>query len=216
MPREQVYTRECVSVVSPEGKVFNDYWDLDELESHLKELSPQDSKVINDYIKGIRVLSREDFMGRAMYGNRLDLFKAILKILPLYKLINPTMEQYASRFTDPFLGRSFLLLEYPIPIMPFLMHVAKHAYGYRQDVAWPVGGALKFSRSMENRYKELDDDVHYKSKVERILTRGDRAAGVRLEDGSEHAADMVISDADGRKTILDMLEGRNADDHVKE
>ncbi|MBN2027685.1 MAG: NAD(P)/FAD-dependent oxidoreductase [Actinobacteria bacterium] len=215
MPREQVYTRECVSVVSPEGKMFNDYWDPDELESHLKELSPRDAEPIEDYIKGIRVFAREDFMGRAMYGGKVDMLKAAVKLLPTYKLLTPTMEKYAARFTDPFLRRAFPLLEYSQPVMPFMLHVAKHAYGYRRDIAWPVGGALEFSRSIAGRYEDLGGEIYYKSRVEKILTEGDRAVGVRLEDGSEHRADIVISNADGRKTILDMLGGRYIDDRVR-
>ncbi len=42
MPRELVYTNDCVSVVSPEGKLFQDYYDTEKLERHLKELSAQD------------------------------------------------------------------------------------------------------------------------------------------------------------------------------
>jgi phytoene dehydrogenase-like protein len=214
MPREQVYTRECVSVVSPEGKTFNDYWDPDELESHLKELAPRDAGAIEDYIKGIRVFAREDYMGRAMYGGKTDLLRAVYKMLPAYKLFTPTMEKYATRFSDPFLRRAFPLLEYSTPIMPFLLHVAKHAYGYRRDIAWPIGGALEFSRSIARRYEELGGEIHYKSKVEKILVEGDKAVGVKLEDGSEHKADIVISNADGRKTILDMLDGRYIDDRI--
>jgi phytoene dehydrogenase-like protein len=195
--------------------VFNDYWDPDELEGHLKELSPGDAKAIDDYIKGIKVFAKEDFMGKAMYGGKADMLKAVFKMLPAFKLLTPTMEKYAARFTDPFLRRAFPLLEYSMPIMPFMMHVAKHAYGYRRDIAWPVGGALEFSRSIAERYEELGGEIHYKSRVERILTEGDRAVGVRLEDGSEHKADIVISNADGRKTILDMLGGRYIDDRIR-
>jgi phytoene dehydrogenase-like protein len=215
MPREQAYTRECVSVVSPEGKMFNDYWDPEKLEGHLKELSPHDAKAIDDYVKGIMVFAREDFMGKAMYGSKVDLAKAVFKMAPAYKLLRLTMEQYAAKFTDPFLRRAFPMLEYSMPIMPFLLHVAKHAYGYRKDIAWPVGGALEFSRSIAKRYEQLGGELHYRSKVEKISTEGNRAVGVKLEDGSEHRADIVISNADGRKTILNMLEGRYIDDHIR-
>jgi phytoene dehydrogenase-like protein len=68
---------------------------------------------------------------------------------------------------------------------------------------------------MEKRYKEMGGEVHYSSKVERILTENGRAVGVRLADGTEHRADIVISDADGRKTIMDMLEGRFVDAKVR-
>jgi hypothetical protein len=37
--------------------------------------------------------------------------------------------------------------------------------------------------------------------------KDDNAVGARLADGSEHRRDIVISAADGRTTILDMLDG---------
>ena len=37
---------------------------------------------------------------------------------------------------------------------------------------------------------------------------GDRAAGVRLTDGSIYEAERVISTADGKSTIFHMLDGR--------
>jgi phytoene dehydrogenase-like protein len=52
--------------------------------------------------------------------------------------------------------------------------------------------------------------------VEKILVEGDRAVGVRLEDGTEYRADYVISAADGRTTIFDMLEGRYVDDKTRQ
>ena len=48
------------------------------------------------------------------------------------------------------------------------------------------------------------------------MPRHDRAVGVRLEDGSEHRADIVISAADGRGTIFDLLRGEFVDRHTKD
>lgn len=42
----------------------------------------------------------------------------------------------------------------------------------------------------------------------KILTEDHRASGVELEDGTRHMADFVVSDADGRKTIREMLGGQ--------
>jgi phytoene dehydrogenase-like protein len=58
--------------------------------------------------------------------------------------------------------------------------------------------------------------VRYRQKVAKILTEGGRAVGVRLEDGSEQRADIVISNADGRKTIMNMLDGRYADERIRQ
>jgi phytoene dehydrogenase-like protein len=78
-----------------------------------------------------------------------------------------------------------------------------------------VGGSLEFARSIEKRYRELGGVIHYRQKVEKILTEDGRAVGVKLADGSEHRADIVISDADGRRTILNLLEGKYLDERIR-
>lgn len=215
MPRNMVYTQDCVSVASPDGRVFHDYYDLDKLEHHLKELSPADAKLIEDYIKGIQVFARKDFWGELMLGTWGGKVGMLPGMLPVLKWLKPTMQQVADRFSDPFLKRAFPLLEYSFPTMPFLLHLVKHGYGYTRDIAWPVGGSLEFARSIEKRYKELGGEVHYSQKVDQILTENDRAVGIKLGDGSEQRADMVISNADGRKTIMNMLGGRYIDERIK-
>jgi phytoene dehydrogenase-like protein len=39
--------------------------------------------------------------------------------------------------------------------------------------------------------------------------------GIKLTDGSEHRADIIISNADGRKTIFDMLDGKYINETVR-
>ena len=64
---------------------------------------------------------------------------------------------------------------------------------------------------MEKRYLDLGGTVHYRSKVEKIIVENNKAVGVKLADGTEHRADVIISNADGRKTIMEMLEGKYLD-----
>jgi phytoene dehydrogenase-like protein len=215
MPREIVYTNDCVSVVSPDGKMFHDYYDLEMLEQHLRELSPEDSRVIGDYIKAIKAASESDFWGEITMGTMGGIIKMTPRIIPLMKWFKITMQQFADRFSDPFLKSAFPLLEYSLRSMPFIVHLAKHGYGYKKAVAWPVGGSLEFARSIEQRYKALGGEVNYRQKVVKILTENNRAVGIRLADESEYRADIVISNADGRKTIMEMLEGKYTDDQTK-
>ncbi|UCC16423.1 MAG: NAD(P)/FAD-dependent oxidoreductase, partial [Dehalococcoidales bacterium] len=49
---------------------------------------------------------------------------------------------------------------------------------------------------------------------EKILVENDQAVGIRLQDGTEHRGDIVISAADGHTTIFDMLEGKYIDDKI--
>jgi phytoene dehydrogenase-like protein len=136
-------------------------------------------------------------------------------MLPLQKWMKMNMRTYAERFTDPFLRRAFAQLIYSNPDGPLVFHFMRHAGGLNSDIQWPVGGAAEFAKSIEKRYLALGGEVHYRSRVERILVENDRAVGIKLADGSEHRADIVISDADGRKTVLDMLDGKYINETVR-
>jgi phytoene dehydrogenase-like protein len=88
-----------------------------------------------------------------------------------------------------------------------LMHLK--AAGY------PLGGALELARAIERRYIDLGGEIHYRSRVDKILVEDGRAVGVRLEDGTEQRSDLVISAADGRTTIFDMLESQYVSDDIR-
>lgn len=216
MPRELAYVKECVCVVSADGKVFNDYYDTDKLDDHLQELAPQDMKVIRDYIEGIKLFSKYDIMGELLTGNIGDIFKLLPAIFSISKWFKPTMNDFAKRFSDTFLQKAFPLLEYSMTFIPFAVHLAKHSCGYNNDIAWPVGASSAFSSSIAKHYEELGGKIHYSSKVTKIITDKGKAVGIRLADGSEEFADIIISNADGRKTLLDMLEGKYMDARLKE
>ncbi len=215
VPREFVPLQDCVSVLSPDGKLFRDFYDTGLLESHMNELAPNDHKVIRDYIAGIRAFTGSDVMGKMMLGSKLDLVRILPDYLRYRRWFAPTMARFGERFSDPFLRRAMPLLVYANPEVPLFIHLVRHAYGLTGALQWPVGGALELSKSVEQRYRKLGGTPHYRSKVTKILTRDGKANGIVLEDGTEHHADIVISNADGRRTIMELLEGRFADDAVR-
>lgn len=215
MPRELVKTEDCVSVLSPDGKLFRDYYDSEKLEEHLHALAPTDSEVIADYIKGIRAFSGNDVMGELMLGSPLARLKAVPSLPSKLKLFRPTMRQFGERFSDPFLKTAFPLLIYSAPEIPLFIHLVRHAYGLDGSLQWPVGGALRFAVSIEKRYRSLGGEIHYDSRVDKILVENNRAVGVRLADGREHQADVVISNGDGRKTIMDLLDGKYVNEKIR-
>ena len=65
------------------------------------------------------------------------------------------------------------------------------------------------------RYLDLGGTIDYRSRVEQILLKDNKAIVVKLGDVSEHHADIVMSAADGDSTIFGMLDGKYVDDKIK-
>ncbi|MBK9613855.1 FAD-dependent oxidoreductase [Candidatus Amarobacter glycogenicus] len=83
-------------------------------------------------------------------------------------------------------------------------HVGAGVYGDGQ-CRFSAGGSLAFAQAIERRYLDLGGEIRYKAQVEKILVENGRAVGVRLYNDEIHRADYVISAADGRGTLFDML-----------
>ena len=215
MPRELVAIEECTAVASADGKVLIDYYDPERLESALLALSPGDAKAIGDYLRAVRAFSRNDVTGLMLGASVWKMMLHLPGMLSIQRWTKLNMRTFAERFSDPFLKRAFERLVYSEPNNPMFFHLLRHAGGMSGDIKWPVGGAADFAKSIEKRYLALGGHVHYRSPVEKILVENDTAVGIRLADGNEQRADIVISNADGRKTILEMLEGKYLNDTVR-
>jgi phytoene dehydrogenase-like protein len=212
MPRPIHYPDDLIGIENTEGKRFIVYTDLDRLEAHMRELAPSDGAVIAEFVGAARKLTRFGMMDMLL-AKPWEMVGALPYLGLMNKWGKLTLEQLGERFTDPFLRRALGMIQYDfqnvasIVALMFLAGCASHDFG------WPAGGSLEFARSITERYTALGGEIHYRAKVEKILVEndrvvGDHVVGVRLVDGTEHRADAVISNADGRTTIFDMLEGR--------
>ncbi len=218
--RQMVDHEEFLHVEDNSGKKLIVYSDLDRLEGHLKELSPEDADPIEDMIKAARLLSHYEMPAekpQELMGP-FDLLKMV-KLLPMLRLMGKygriTIQDHANRFKNPFLRDNFPNMLLDVPDLPMSFFLMTLGYLHNRNNGFPMGGSLEFSRSIEKRYRDLGGVVHYRSKVKKILVEDDRAVGVLLEDGTEHKADIVISAADGRTTIFEMLKGKYLDDSVR-
>lgn len=114
------------------------------------------------------------------------------------KSMTVLMTDYSARFRDPLLREAFNLVLYEkhpaFPVLRFYFQLAAHA---NLSAGVPEGGSLGLSRSIEQRYQRLDGTVTYNAKVEEVLVEHDRAVGVRLRDGREFRAGIVVSACDG-------------------
>lgn len=211
---------EFMRVEGEDGKTFVVYTDIDRLEQHMKELAPADTEVIEELGKALRLFAR---LGETMGGlggpsGLLDRIKMALKMLPFMgafrKYGKTPVQDFATRFSDPFLRQAFATI-FDMPDFPMVAMLMTLAWMHNRDAGYPIAGSLAFAQAIERRYLDLGGEIHYKSRVEKILVENGRVVGVRLTDGTEHRANVVISAADGHATIFDMLEGKYINDKIR-
>jgi len=226
--RRMVDHEEFVRIEGPEGKAWTVYTDLDRLEQHMLELSPGDAKAIKELCRAARILTHGEMpMEKPMeWMGPLDVLKMLTsmrRLLTMGKYAKISTQEYASRFSDSFLREVFPMLLDDLDGFPMVASLSALAESHNHNAGWPIGGSLAFAQGIERRYLDLGGEVHYRARVEKILVEAssepgrsvDQAVGVRLADGTEHRADWVISAADGRTTIFDMLDGKYVDDKIR-
>lgn len=204
-----------VHIEDSKGNELNIYTDLDRLEKHMKEIAPEDSKIIEEYIKAGKSISAADFFAMNMGGamNKLKMVPHLLKVMKWGKI---TLNDYAEKFSNEFLKKAFPHVQYnmstsDIPMFPHLIFLAGFNVG---DLGWPKGGSLEFSRRIAKKFTDIGGELNHGAKVEKIIVEDDKAVGIVLANGKEHRADIIVSAADGHETIYEMLDGKYTNETI--
>ncbi len=198
---------EFVQIEDPTGKVLTVYSEVDKLEEHMKELSPIDRGLIEEFTHVIRKLSGRDVFG-SMFGGLSEKLRILPLMSTLMKYGKMNLRDYGEKFSDAFLKKAIPTIQYDISEVPVLVPMVFLSMLNAGDAGWPIGGSAALSRNIERQYLDHGGKVHYSSKVKKIIVENDVAKGVQLEDGSTHFADLIISAADGYSTVYCMLDGR--------
>jgi len=199
-----------------DGKTFIIYCNADKLEAHMKELSPEDSETIELLCRLIRRFTEFSMpMGKAFeLFNILDIVKMMAKMMPFRKDMDfcsqTTLGEFAQRFKSPFL-REVLQMIFPSNEYPLFVLVITLALLHNKAGGVPEGGSLEFAKAIEKRFLDLGGSIYYKHRVAKVLEESGKAVGIRLADNSEVKGDYVISAADLRTTLYEMLDGKNID-----
>ena len=177
-------------------------------------LSPRDRRTLGDLVHGARALARADLAAPfakppALSGAR-DSLRQLRGLGGAARYITGRyghpLAEYARHIEDPALRSLVLGLFLPeVPVWFVLVLLGLLSQG---RIGLAPEGSAGFVGCLERRCRELGGELSYRAEVERILVEHDRAVGVRLADGSEHRADVVVSAADGSSTIFHLLEGR--------
>jgi phytoene dehydrogenase-like protein len=217
LPCEKVRRNEFVSAVFPDGTCFHNFFDLEKLHTHLIDLSPEDGPVIDEYIQGLKsFVTENDWFGINYFGSPLEKLSLLPFFLGRLKYFRYTLGTFAERFKNPRLRQAFSLIRNSIPEIPLFAYCVEHANYIIGDSGWPRGGGITLAWNMAAEYQKLGGIIHFQKEVVKILTEDHSACGVELKDGMQIQTDYVISNADGRKTILEMLNGKFVNGRISE
>ena len=213
--RMPLYFSDVFIRVEKRGQVFTVYKDADRLRAEMLRIAPEDAGPIREFIAAVK------------HASTLQVpWEHAIETLPLHRKIafamryapvilhrtrwrGITIEQYAQRFESPALREFFPCI--------FPRHGFFSVFGIIMALGWmhakgegyPYGGSEHFTAALEERYRSLGGGIVFGKKVARIEESSGRATGVLCEDGSHHAAGVVISAADGYDTVYRMLGGRH-------
>jgi phytoene desaturase len=123
--------------------------------------------------------------------------------LGMQRLVNSTVR-------DPFLRRA--LAFHPLliggdPARTPSLYALIVEFERRWGVHYAIGGTSALVEALGNLVERLGGRIRCSAEVDRILVQGGRVTGVRLVDGSEIEADVVVSGADPGATYERLLAG---------
>jgi phytoene dehydrogenase-like protein len=89
-----------------------------------------------------------------------------------------------------------------------LFHKMGQHDGHLGSWAFHKGGNGGFTQVLARAAEAYGAEIRLGARVSTVLTRGGRAVGVALEDGTELRAPVVVSALDARRTFLDLVDPR--------
>ncbi len=185
------------------GNSLTLYSDADQLGAELKRHSFKHSETIDELVNGIKTFAISDDKDAKVKEQKAVVFG---------KYVSTTTGEFAKKLESSFLEFALAAVfgKGPMIGLPFILSTF-----HQKSAGYPIGGSLKFAQSIEKRYLELGGKIEYNSRVIKILTKNDKACGLKLENGQEVESDLIISAADGYHTIFKLLEGKYLNDTIK-
>jgi len=218
------YHKEMSRIESKDGKVLKFSTDCKEFEEQMIKLSPEDAPLIKEFTSLIfgRDLMNAASLKSPELSNIFDFLKTWPAILPMMgkfmKYGNLTIQDFATRFKDPFLQTAIRYYidapGWPMPNFP-MVALAGFMKSAVTEAGVPLGGSHQVINEIANLYRKLGGDVEYKMRIKDVIIENDHAVGVKLDDGTERRADIIVWAADGHTLIFDILGGRYIDDKIK-
>lgn len=196
------------------GKSFNYNGDAEFIENEIRQWAPEDVEGYRKFMHTTKAIFQKGFVELA--DQPFLKFTDMLKVAPdLIKMQSyKSVYRYVSQFIkNDFLRRCFSFHPLLIGGNPFdspsiyaMIHYLEREWG----VHYAMGGTGAIIRGMAQLFEELGGKITLNAAVDEIIvdpaTR--KVTGIRLNDGTIHVADAVVSNADVAFTYMQLIDKR--------
>lgn len=203
-----------------DGKRIHFYSDINKLEQEFLSKAPEDKKLINEFIKLVRKFNKVRLPIEKPFEVMTiqDKLKVAYNMFPylrsMRKYTRISIREFAAQLKNPTLRYAFETAF--VGHLPLFYSIMPLVWRNKQDTGYPKGGAAFISNMMEKSYIKSGGQIHFKSKVKKIIVEDDSVKGIELENGEIHLCDIVVNAADGRTAVYDLLDGKFKDKNIVE
>ena len=213
-----------ISRIEGMGKKLIFSTDRKKFEEELLAISPEDADLIREFARlifGPGMMKALSLKPKAL-RNIWDSLRLYYVLLPLFRTFGKynkmTLQQFASRFKDPFLREAIRFIVdapgWPMKQFPMVALAGFVRNGVTEAGA-PLGGSQQVVYHMAELFKQLGGEIHCNSRVKDLIIENNRVMGIEMEDGTQHMADQVIWAGDGHTLIYDILKGKYISEKIR-
>ncbi len=194
-----------------EGQTFDFVAGLDRFRERMKQSFPREARAIDRYIAAVQACNRASrlyYAEKAIPAPAAALVGSLMRV-PYMRWARRTTREVLESFTS---NRDLIGVltaqwgDYGLPPAKssFAVHatIAEH---YFAGGSYPAGGASTIAAAIVPQIEHNGGRVVTSAEVAGILLEGTKVAGVRMSDGREFRAPMVLSDAGAANTFERLL-----------
>ena len=194
----QLHRLASVYTVDVAGEKIELPANLDELAETLCRVSPSDAAAINRLVEEIRTLGRGMLEGS-------DQRKRIVWQQTERVSWNEFLSERLRSVKPVLLLNSLCIYAGMEPERLSAASMISTLSTYDRGAYYPGGSSQQFAETLAKGVRRWGGEIRRKAAVERVLLKDGAVAGVRLVKGETITAPVVISNADGTKTFLEMI-----------
>ena len=193
-----------------DGTSFDYTGDEASMMDQIKELTPKDMEGYREFLKMSERIFRVGFekLSDVPFSSIWSMVKVAPAMMRLksYKTVYDLIASYIGNEKLRQLLSFHTLLVGGNPFSTTSIYALVAYLEQKWGVHFPMGGMRALVQGMVDLVEENGGRIEYDTEVEKIVVRDGRAAGVRLPDGTEIPADVVISNADVAWTYRELLD----------